>query len=138
MCMEYGPGFGSDYEDTPAFDFIKKIIVITVSVAILIFALSVAMTILTRQEKQPKMIQSQPLEPQQRVSTSSTLAEASYENIDPGNADGNLSQNEQNEKPDTVYCVLEPIPASASNHTEENQERDQVNTVYSVIKKPHL
>lgn len=107
--------------------------------AIFIFVFFVAVTIfLTRRDKQPKIIQSQPLEPPQRVSTSSTLAEASYENVDPGNAEGNSSQNEQNEKTDTVYYVLEPIPVSASNHTQNNEDKGQINTVYSVVKKPYL
>lgn len=121
----------------------KILVLIIICVVTLVFALVVVKNILLPiRKKQPQVIQSQPLEQQPRISTSSTLPEASYENVDPENPEANVAQTEPTEKPDTIYCVLQPFPESATAHRGEREAEDrdpeQIHTIYSVVKKPKV
>ncbi|KAK7909941.1 hypothetical protein WMY93_014625 [Mugilogobius chulae] len=124
---------------------------IAVPVAFVFICLGVKAFILSRHKKQPQVIQSQPLEQhsQQRVSTSSTQADAdvSYENVEPTNMNENPDREEQNGKTQTIYCVLEPQPAltaqnceeTISEASEEPREMEQsIHTVYSVVQRPKV
>lgn len=138
--------FSSEHPEAPTSDDlfnVKILVLIIIWVVIFVFAFFVAKTILLpRRTKQPQVIQSQPLEQQPRISTSSTLPEASYENVDPENPEANVAETEPTEKPDTVYCVLQPFPESASaqrgGREAEDRDPEQIHTVYSVVKKPKV
>ncbi|CAL9694377.1 unnamed protein product [Knipowitschia caucasica] len=95
-----------------------------------------------RQKQQPRVIKSQPIEQhsQLRISTSSSQADVSYENVDPETTASN-----RDGKADTVYCTLDLQPTSESQNFDGKtatkslrmERSDHVDTLYNAIQKPH-
>uniref|UniRef100_A0AAV2KNG5 Uncharacterized protein n=1 Tax=Knipowitschia caucasica TaxID=637954 RepID=A0AAV2KNG5_KNICA len=96
----------------------------------------------TKSHSKPRVIKSQPIEQhsQLRISTSSSQADVSYENVDPETTASN-----RDGKADTVYCTLDLQPTSESQNFDGKtatkslrmERSDHVDTLYNAIQKPH-
>ncbi|XP_072314781.1 uncharacterized protein [Eucyclogobius newberryi] len=88
----------------------------------------------------PRVIPSQPQEQhsEQRVSTSSTQAEATYENVESENTEQSPDPEEQEVDTHTVYCVLEPLPPSGREEATPDEPGDlEQSGVHTVYKPPN-